>query len=103
MENSENALLSLSPSDLLLSWPEDTPQKTKTAFQNSLKKAMTGGLQIKLKGERLSGYSVILTIEIEALTLLKDVCKTAGHSTHFFYLKRKYSFLPTIKHAFFPI
>ena len=86
MENSDNALITLFPGDLVLSWPENTAQKTKTAFSTSLKKAMQSGLQLRLKGERLSGYSVILTMDIEALTLMKDVCETAGHSTHFICL-----------------
>ena len=103
MENSANALLTLFPGDLVQSWPENTPQKTKTAFSSSLKKAMQSGMQLRLKGERLSGYSVILTVDLEALTLMKDVCEVAGHSTHFICFNTKYFFLPTIEYAFFLI
>ena len=103
MDNSDNALLTLFPGDLVLSWPDNTPQKTKTAFSSSLKKALQSGLQLRLKGERLSGYSVILTMDIEAVTLMKDVCESAGHSTHFICFNKKYFFSPTIEYAFFLI
>jgi len=64
---------------------------------------MQSGMQLRLKGERLSGYSVPLTMDLEVLTLLKDVCTTAGHSTPFICFRKKYSFLPTIEYAFFLI
>jgi len=103
MENAENAVLSLLPEDLMFVWPEGAPQKAKTAFTTSLKKAMAAGLQLKMKGERLNGFSTLLTLDIEVLALLRDVCKTAGHSTHSFCSFQKYSILPTIGYVVFLI
>ena len=103
MENPKNALVSLLPEDLLFVWPDGTPQKTMTAFSTSLKKAMAAGLSLKMKGERINGFGALLTFDVEVVTLLRDVVKTAGHSTPFFYFFQKYFILPTIEYVFFPI
>ena len=106
LEKPQNALISLLPEDLLFVWPEGTQQKAKSACPTSLKKKkrlfLTAGLEIKKKGERLNGFSALLTLDIAVITLLRDVCRMTGHSTQFFcFFQKDFIFCPQLSMYFF--
>ena len=77
--NENSAVINLKVADLLFSWKDDATKKQKDAFQNALAKATKAGLQMALKLDRLSGFSLPIVMDLDVISLLSDISFQGGH------------------------
>ena len=84
VENAQNAVMPLSvETDLVFSWQPTTSPAQKDLFTKAINAAIAAGLKVSLKTERLNGYSLPLTMDMEVITLLHELALKAGHRNTF--------------------
>ena len=84
VNNPKSAVLPLDwNDDLLLSWGPDTTPAQKGALTKALNLAKDVGLTLSIKSERLSGYSLPITMDLELVYLLQTLAVKAGHGNSF--------------------
>ena len=77
--NGAAAVMSLTEEDILFSWEDSTTPAQKSAFTGAFKAAKKAGLQVSMKSERLSGFSMPVVLDLDVVHLLRDVTISGGH------------------------
>ena len=89
MNNPKSAVLPLSwEDDLVVSWGDDVTPQQKGAFTKALNTAKDAGLKLSLKSERLNGYSLPMTMDLELIWLLQSLAVKGGHCNFFISLEK---------------
>ena len=95
--NGEAAVVNLTDEDLIFSWDASTTKAQKSAFTRAFTTAKKAGLQISMKSERLSGFSMPIVLDLDVVHLLRDVTIAGGHRNLQIFTFEK---LPTIQFHF---
>ena len=95
--NGAAAVVNLTDEDLLFSWDASTTKAQKNAFTRAFTAAKKAGLQVSMKSERLSGFSMPIVIDIDVVHLLRDVTTSGGHRNLQIFT---FKILPTIQFSF---
>ena len=77
--NGAAAVVNLMDEDLIFSWDASTTKAQKNAFTRAFTAAKKAGLQVSMKSERLSGFSMPVVLDIDVVHLLRDVTISGGH------------------------
>ena len=85
LENAQNAVMPLTQDDVIFAWPETVTQEQKAIWSDALEAAKNAGMTMSLKAERLNGYSMPITLDMEILALARDLSLKNGHR-NFIYL-----------------